>query len=79
MNRNLRDVVVAAVVAGGITSALGGIFIARADDDPALPGVQHCPENSCCPTAMECLYGPPPGPVLSDPDWRDLVAPEPIR
>jgi len=52
ITRNLRDIVIAGLVAAAITFALGGIFIARADSAPALPGVKVCTEDDPCWTPL---------------------------
>ena len=52
MNRNLRDIIVAALIAAAVTFALGGIYIARAEASPALPGVTVCQEDDPCWTPL---------------------------
>lgn len=37
--KDVRDVVLAVLIAAGITFALGGVYIARVETEPNLPGV----------------------------------------
>ena len=37
--KDVRDVVLAVLIAAGITFGLGGVYIARVETEPNLPGV----------------------------------------
>lgn len=52
MNRNLRDCLIVGSIASVVTFGLGGIYIARAEASPALPGVEVCTEDQPCWTPL---------------------------
>jgi len=84
MNRNLRDCLVAAGVASAVTFGLGGIYIARAEAQPALPGVEVCYEdqpcwdctekgNRVCGHPIEIIIGHPRVEVTTYPSFEDMM------
>lgn len=68
--RTVRAVGAAVFVAVVVVFGLGGVYIARSEASPGLPGVVVCPPD-CDPLSL--ILGVPDVPVSSATTWQELM------